>query len=240
VRIDVVKGTRQATGSGFLIDAAGTIVTNYHVIEGAKSATATFHSGKRADVVGFTKIDAGKDLAVLRVARQHDLPKPLPIALTLPSQGEKVLTFGAPLGLSWSVSDGIVSAVRRGFDVEVSLSNAQWYSREMGYDFDAVWIQTTAPISHGNSGGPLVNSRGEAIGVNTWSRFDGQNLNFAISSLYIPPMNPPLLSRVQTLSELPAPRVEQKLGDVWTAIAEKKYGEARKQLEALREPLAGR
>src|SRR5690606_502952 len=103
--------------------------------------------------------------------------KPLKIATTLPKKGETTIAFGSPLGLSFTASNGIVSAVR----LEDELRN-----EALGLNLNVTWIQTTSPISPGNSGGPLMNDRGEVIGINTLivgAAHAGQNLNFAVSSL---------------------------------------------------------
>ncbi len=86
------------------------------------------------------------------------------------------------------MSDGIVAAVRTGDDMRDTLKKAagrEIYQEVLGYDLDATWLQTTAPISPGNSGGPLVNSRGEVVGINTWCQPLGQNLNFALSAVHV-------------------------------------------------------
>src|ERR687886_1150420 len=145
--------TQRALGSGFVIDKAGHIVTNYHVIAGAKSVEVSFsnHDSMKARVVGK---DPGTDLALLKVdARSRALT---PLALgdsdTL-RVGDSVVAIGNPFGLDRSVTAGIVSALQR----EIQAPNS--------YAIDHV-IQTDAAINHGNSGGPLLNANGRVIGVN--------------------------------------------------------------------------
>ena len=104
--------------------------------------------------------------------------KAIEIGSSLPLKGQAVLAFGSPAGLTSSTSNGIVPAIRSGTQVRELFGNGIYES--LGYDLEATWIQHTAATSRGNSGGPLVNMRGELIGLNTWSRPDGQNLNFAI------------------------------------------------------------
>jgi hypothetical protein len=200
VMINVTTAETEGTGSGFLIDDSGLIVTNYHVIEGAKKATAVFHDKTTVDIVGFVAIDRGKDLALIRADCRRKIPKNFEISEKLPAQGDRALAFGAPLGFAGTVSEGIVSAIREGSEVQ-------------GYDPDAVWIQTTAPISHGNSGGPLVNGSGELIGVNTWTRKDGQSLNFAISATHVSKLLRAGYVHVRPLGELPPSRVDQQIAD---------------------------
>ncbi|BCB87509.1 S1C family serine protease [Phytohabitans suffuscus] len=140
-------------GSGFAVDDRGHIITNNHVVQGTGSVTVVGQDGRRlpAEVVGR---DPGSDIAVLRVNQSSGLR---PLALAQPGTtrvGEPVLAVGSPLGLSGTVTAGIVSALDR----QVRLGNS-------GIRRDA--IQTDASINPGNSGGPLVNARGEVVGVNT-------------------------------------------------------------------------
>lgn len=167
VRI-IVKGTNGASvGSGFVIDTDGSIMTNYHVIEGAMSAEVEFESGKKSSVVGFTTIDKKRDLAIIRIREEPSSLHRIQIAGSLPEKGEDVAAFGAPRGLSFTASTGIISAIR---------TTPEFNAREAG-----TYLQTTTPISPGNSGGPLVNMYGEVVGVNSF-KIEGENLNFAASS----------------------------------------------------------
>ncbi len=205
----IIVDTGDGLGSGFVYDQQGTIITNYHVIEGAKQAEIKFADKTSAPVTGFLAISPGKDLAILRFNSGGRRLKPLAVAPSRPSKGESVLAFGAPRGLGSTVSDGIVSAVREGTelrDIFKAMTKVDIYVERLHYDLDAVWIQTTAPISGGNSGGPLVNLKGEVVGLNTWNRTDGQNLNFAISAEHIKKMMQSTQSGVQPLANLPAPR----------------------------------
>ncbi|NUT41433.1 MAG: trypsin-like serine protease, partial [Thermoactinospora sp.] len=138
-------------GSGFVIDAAGHVLTNAHVVSGESRVTVILEDGSRrtASVLG---VDEGEDLAVLELADAAGLT---PAVLGRSSDlrvGEQVLAIGSPLGLSGTVTGGIVSALDR----EVRLGG----SRKTA-------VQTDASINPGNSGGPLVNARGEVVGVNT-------------------------------------------------------------------------
>lgn len=140
-------------GSGFAVDDQGHIITNNHVVAGGGSVTVVGQDGRRlpAEVVGR---DPSSDIAVLRVNQSSGLR---PLALARPGStrvGEPVLAVGSPLGLSGTVTAGIVSALDR----QVRLGDT-------GARRNA--IQTDASINPGNSGGPLVNARGEVVGVNT-------------------------------------------------------------------------
>ncbi len=147
---DVPRGT----GSGFVWDAAGHIVTNAHVLEGATSATVRRADGEpvRASLVG---LYPDSDLAVLRIPLDRTPLTPIPIGTSTDLRvGQKVFAIGNPFGLDWSLTTGIVSALER------SLPG------ERGRPLRGL-IQTDAAINPGNSGGPLLDSAGRLIGVNT-------------------------------------------------------------------------
>jgi putative serine protease PepD len=152
VSVEVRSGSRRGTGSGFVFDRRGHILTNNHVIAGATSVTVILGRGQRvtATVVGQ---DVSNDLAVLQVDAARALP---PVTLGSSRQlsvADPVLAIGSPLGLSGTVTAGIVS----GLDRNVRLGGGQRVKA----------IQTDASINPGNSGGPLVNAQGEVVGVNT-------------------------------------------------------------------------
>jgi S1-C subfamily serine protease len=143
-----------ALGSGFVVDKTGHIVTNYHVVEGADEVTVSFSNRDtvKAEVVG---TDPSSDLAVLRVQTAASALTPLPLGNSDNVQvGDPVVAIGNPFGLDRTVTAGIVSALQR----LITAPNQ--------FTIDHV-IQTDAPINHGNSGGPLINARGQVIGVNT-------------------------------------------------------------------------
>lgn len=143
--------TEQANlGSGVIIDGDGYIVTNYHVIEGASAAQVQLADGRRA-TPQWVGADRDTDLALLKIS----LPELVPIRLGRSDQiriGDVVLAIGNPYGLSQTVTQGIVSATGRG---------------PLGLTTFENYIQTDAAINSGNSGGALVNLRGELIGINT-------------------------------------------------------------------------
>lgn len=206
---------QNSQGSGFVVDAKGLIVTNYHVIEGAKAATVTFPNKRSFPVKGFLAILPGKDLALIQIDPAGQQLPVLRVSEAVPAKGERVFAFGAPMGLSGSVSDGIVAAIRAGTDVRdtlLKLANQDIYQKTLGYDLDAQWIQTTAPISPGNSGGPLVNAQGEVVGINSWAHALGQNLNFALCSVHIKQFLAGAGTNLQPLASLPPPRPSRKQG----------------------------
>src|SRR5437763_7736369 len=146
--------TQRALGSGFVWDKAGHIVTNYHVIQGARTIQVSFsnHDSMKARIVG---ADPSTDIAVLKVDAKARALTPLTLGNSDTVRvGDSVVAIGNPFGLDRSVTAGIVSALQR----EVQAPNA--------YPIDHV-IQTDAAINHGNSGGPLIDAEGEVIGVNS-------------------------------------------------------------------------
>jgi tetratricopeptide (TPR) repeat protein len=157
-----VKGEPLISGTGFFI-RPGEVVTNMHVIRGARRVEIHTLEGKGRTypVTGALAIDEEADLALLKVELPVERSRPLSFASTLPEEGEQVFVIGNPLRLEGSVSDGIVSAVR-----EVP-------------DLGRI-IQITAPVSHGNSGSPLLNMRGQVIGIVTVKVTNGQNINLAL------------------------------------------------------------
>ncbi len=175
VRVD----TDGAFGSGVIVDNRGYVFTNYHVIDDASKATITLRSGEVLQCKGLLAFDRSRDLAVLKTDEIKP-PSAIKIAPQPPSVGAAVAAFGNPRGFSFSTSEGIVAAVRSGAELARTIGDEIY--REMGYTENAEWIQTTAPISGGNSGGPLVNMQGDVVGLNTWRSVGGQNLNFAISA----------------------------------------------------------
>ncbi len=153
------KGISQ--GTGFFVNSAGDVITNHHVLEGASRAVVKVSSGGEYPVKKVLAEDREGDLVWISLDIPTGEVRPLTVSGTLPEVGEKIVIIGTPLGLDKTVSDGIVSAIRR------------------APDFGEV-LQITAPISPGSSGSPVFNMRGEVIGVATFFIVLGQNLNFAI------------------------------------------------------------
>lgn len=158
VRTDVSQG------SGFIITPDGYLVTNAHVLEGASiiEAVTSDKDVKKLKLIGYN-IDL--DIALLKMDGEYTY-------LELDNSddtrvGEKVIAIGNPLGLSFSVSEGIVSAVHR-----------------IGSNDLPAYIQTDAALNPGNSGGPLINTNGKVIGINNF-KTRGENLGFALESNYL-------------------------------------------------------
>ena len=154
-------GKPVAQGSGFLVSTDGRIMTNYHVIKGASSAIVKLPDGAFYGVDGVVAFDKARDLAVIKAHSQNFR------VVTLGNSdrvqvGEEIVAIGSPLSLESTVSSGIVSGIRT--------------IKEEGGTF----LQITAPISPGSSGGPLFNMMGEVVGITTLYLKGGENLNFAI------------------------------------------------------------
>lgn len=155
---DYFAGTLQevpaGSGSGFVWDDKGTIVTNFHVVEGARSLSVTFHDQQtfEAKVVG---LEPRKDIAVLKVEAPAKLLVPIHVAKGGQLEvGQKAIAIGNPFGLDHTLTTGVISAIGRQVQGAGGVS-----IRDM--------IQTDAAINPGNSGGPLLDSSGQLIGMNT-------------------------------------------------------------------------
>ena len=154
-----VNGREIGQGSGFIVREDGAIITAWHVVARAATASVRLQSGASYAVAGMLAKDAYKDYAVIKVDAKS-LPT-LPLGDSdLVRQGDRILTLGSPLGLEETASEGMVSAVRL-------VGNARH-------------LQITAPISNGSSGGPVLNLRGEALGIAVFVFKEGQGLNFAV------------------------------------------------------------
>lgn len=169
VRIDAKGDQGEGIGSGFVVGSEGIVITNHHVIAGALTASVTFEDKRTARVLGTLALDKQRDVAVLKIDGSG-YPA-LELASDLPRKGESVAAFGSPVGLSFTATEGIISSIRKSEEL-----------REYTTKAAGTWIQTSTPISPGNSGGPLVNRSGQVVGANTMTMVHAQNLNFAISS----------------------------------------------------------
>ena len=161
------KMTQEISGSGVIISPTGEVLTNWHVIDKAVRVRCLLSDGRAvtARVIGS---DKDTDLAMIQLELAADFG-PLPHAelgdSTVLCEGDFVMAMGAPWGLSRSVSIGIISCTRR------YLKDNSQYS---------LWLQTDAAISPGNSGGPLVNTAGQVIGINTLATMSGGDMGFAV------------------------------------------------------------
>jgi Flp pilus assembly protein TadD len=177
------QGEALMTGSGFFL-RSGQVVTNLHVIRGAQRCEIKTLDGKGKvfPVSGTLALDEEGDLALLGVEMPPDRPRASELARVLPDEGEQIIVIGNPLKLEGSVTDGIVSAVREVPNVGKIL-------------------QITAPISHGNSGSPVFNMKGQVVGVVTVKVTNGQNINLAIAAARVEQLRP---GQLRSISALPA------------------------------------
>ena len=155
----VLITTGSGLGSGFIISSDGRILTCYHVIKGEKQAFVTLANGTKYEVVSLERYDPENDWAIIKINARN--LKPVALTTKLPEVGEQVFTIGNPQGLSWSMASGIVSSNNREIDGKS-------------------YLQITAPVNPGNSGGPLFNMKGEVIGIINMKLNGSEGLNFAI------------------------------------------------------------
>ena len=238
----------QGHGSGYIVDESGVIVTNAHVVKVArrkdvKRVYVTFPADgdkKEYATEGFLDVQPTRDLALIRIKPEGRTLKPLQLCEQPPSPGETVLTFGSPLGLDNTPAFGHVTAYRTGRDIDQvfsGLAGKGYYEKVQGYSLDASWVQHNAAMSPGNSGGPLLNMRGEVLGLNTWHIPGGENLNFATSAANIRAFLAGASKLVKAWSELPpwqGAGEEEKEGPGGNAgitlAAWKEFGKAKNKL----------
>ncbi len=170
ISVVTIKTSAGFQGTGFIIDDRGYVVTNAHVLADEEGfladsiqAITSGQETKNAEFIGF---NGDLDIAVLKISGDYE-------SLELDDSdnveiGEKVIAIGNPLGLQFSVSEGIVSAIHR-----------------EGINGIEAYIQTDAALNPGNSGGPLINTEGKVIGINNFKIGGGENLGFALESNYI-------------------------------------------------------
>jgi len=159
IRTDISQGT------GFIVAENGYVVTNAHVMEGAKAAAVLTYDGE-SHAVSLVGKDSSMDVALLKIEGNFealDFGDSEDISI-----GEKVIAIGNPLGLQFSVTEGIVSAVNR-----------------PGLNEVEAYIQTDAALNPGNSGGPLIDKTGDVIGLNNFKVGGGESLGFALESNYV-------------------------------------------------------
>jgi S1-C subfamily serine protease len=193
-------GERAGQGSGYVHSADGVIITNYHVIRGAKSLTIRVPAKESFHIDSVLAYSIEHDVAALQVSAS--LPALETEALEPVKVGDRVIAIGAPLGLESTVSEGIVSAIRDAGGTHI--------------------IQTTASISPGSSGGPLFDEFGKVIGLTTSHMRDGQNLNFVIAVRHVnellgqqrPISLAEMLEETQVVNSLPASTVSVPAGNL--------------------------
>lgn len=170
VRIEVETLNGKSQGSGFVVESTGTIVTNYHVMAGAIKATATFPDDNTYDITGIRHLDKSRDICICKIGGIK--LQSIKFASFMPRKGEDVIALGSPIGLSFTATKGVVSAIRK--------------AEEIDDTYNGQWIQLDAALSPGNSGGPIINTKGEVVAMSTLASTAGiQNINFGISCIDI-------------------------------------------------------
>jgi Trypsin-like peptidase domain len=159
------SGQPIAQGSGFVVSRDGQIVTNYHVIKTGASAVVKLPDGSFFNVDGVLAFDKKRDIAVIKAHGNNFKTVVLGDSSQL-QIGEEVVAIGSPLSLESTVSNGILSGIRSEGEDAFGPTNQ--------------FLQITAPISHGSSGGPLFNMFGQVVGITSAALVGGENLNFAI------------------------------------------------------------
>ncbi len=165
VKAVVTIKTDVGQGTGFIITDDGYIVTNAHLLSGGKTIESTSYEKEKisTELVGY---NAELDVALLKIDGKYNS---LNLGNSDETQvGERVIAIGNPLGLQFSVTEGIVSGIHRPGANELN-----------------IYIQTDAALNPGNSGGPLINKKGEVIGINNFKLGSGESLGFALESNYI-------------------------------------------------------
>ncbi len=168
VRIENNMGARIGVGTGFVVSEQGRIATNLHVIMGPGRLRVKLSDDSMHEVRRVVAVDQDRDLAVIEIDTTTKMPTLRLGDSDKVEPGDAVIAVGNPMQLDYTVSDGLISSVRK-------------------IDDDVI-LQISAPISQGSSGGPLFNSFGEVIGVATMVSSEGQNLNFGVPINYLRPL----------------------------------------------------
>ena len=155
-------------GCAFLAVGEGLAITAWHVVFDAQRVEARFSDNRRVRVLGLVDKNEQLDLALIKL--DANVRSRIPLSSTSPRIGSRIYVVGAPRGLDFSLADGLISQIR-------TLDNVRYY-------------QVSCPISPGDSGGPVLNDRGEAVGVMSWRKPNAENISFAIPAADVTRLNP--------------------------------------------------
>ncbi len=176
----VMVMTEKGLGSGTIISEKGYVLTNWHVIEDAKDLTICIYGFPSFEQCIFEviqiKVNPLKDLALLKIINPPKKLKPIKISIVIAKTGSKVHAIGHPEGEIWTYTQGYISQHRENFE---------WHYRDEKQEepeFQSDVYQTQTPIDTGNSGGPLLNTSGNLIGINTFGSFETNFINYAITA----------------------------------------------------------
>ena len=208
-------------GSGFFIDKYGHLITNYHVLDGQYTAEVRTADGNTYPIKLIVADNKATDLVKVLVDIPRKKFKWIKTADSLPSIAEQILVVGSPMGLEQTVSEGIVSSIRKIPSV-------------------GEFFQMSAPISPGSSGSPVINLKGQVVGVATFQMVRGQNLNFAVSAKLVKKLKPVKAGMSMSLwtfnNSLHQPRLAEKLCRQGYSFSIN--GEDQKALEFFKEAIA--
>lgn len=166
-------------GAAFFALGDDLAVTSWHVVSDATKVSAKLADNRTFEVSGVVDKDEKHDLALIRITSAAG-PR-VQLCLSNPPVGSRAYAIGAPKGFEFSITDGLISQIQ----------NVDGFSQ----------FQVSCPISGGNSGGPIVNERGEVVGITSWTKRDAQNLSFAVPASYLTGLNPGL--PLQRWNEIP-------------------------------------
>ena len=167
-------------GTGFIVDKAGMVATNLHVVAGESAIKVKMYDGSQYQVMQIAGVDPDRDLALLKIQPTKTLQTLKLGDSDAVSAGDQIVTIGNPLGLDYTVTSGLISSVRP------VCGRDDIAARRCQQEFTV--LQISAAISPGSSGGPLFNQFGEVVGVTTRIIVVGQNLNFAVPGNYLKPL----------------------------------------------------
>ena len=240
----VAVRTERGYSTGFVVDGVkGWVATSFHVVQQATKAEVVFASdrdGKPYSVDGFVKALPGKDLVVLHVRAGGKSLQALKLADKPPEPGDSVYAAcGATCGLIGTILSGTATALVSGRELAALCDREEGtgsFDVLVGYDADCTWISDDAAVNHAWYGGPLLNTRGEVVGINALSAPGVQNMNFAISAGHLKKMLAAAGDAVKPLSALPPPAFAARAaGDPdKTLAAWKQYNRALAALTAER------
>jgi S1-C subfamily serine protease len=199
VVLEVFDGGQEiGMGSGFVVDPAGVLVTNYHVTSSSDLAYAKFTDGSRYEVAGYLAVKPEWDLAVLQLKEKPPELRVLKLAYdNKPREASKVMAVGSPLGHTFVPTSGIVGRVVQAAHLPDS---ARMFVRLQTGDDEQFWIEHDAKIAPGNSGGPLFNMAGDVVGVNSWVD-ESVHFGYAIWSWYVHDLLSKKLPQAEPLSK---------------------------------------
>lgn len=207
---------RRVIGSGFVVDSSGLVATCLHVASEATEAAVRFHDGRLFDVVGYAAVSREHDLAVLVVKSAGVELRAAELELDPPAPLSAVVALGHPQGIAFAPSDGRVSLVLS--PAELSSDSRQFLKLLTGTETAHSWIQHTARLSDGNSGGPLFDAAGRVIGVNTW--VDRQTgFSYALPSAELAKLLASTFDEPQPLEQYATADARQRAA-IWNATSE--------------------